>query len=150
MTSVELMRLFSWNRFTPVSFLFERSVLDEIGLFNERLPVIGDWEFNLRFLTTYEIAVLPKYLAFWHQRPKLKSGYGNSVHAEEDLHRKYRALLTNKWIRESMKKGVTDFGSMYAAALLQEELVLSGRNNILYYVKRLYVKLRKWMNRAEA
>lgn len=117
---VSLLQLFAWNRFTPVCFLFERSVLNEIGMFSEELPVIGDWEFNIRFLTNYELAVYPEYLAFWHQRPKVKSGYGNSVHKDSDLHEKYRILLTNRWLRESLKKGTMDFGQLYAESVVLE------------------------------
>ena len=117
---VSLLQLFAWNRFTPVCFLFERSVLDEIGMFSEELPVIGDWEFNIRFLSNYEIAVYPEYLAFWHQRPEVKSGYGNSVHKDNDLHEKYRVLLTNRWLREAIKKGTMDFGQLYAASIVLE------------------------------
>ena len=40
----------------------------------------SDWDFNLRMLQKFEIAVLPQKLAFYHWRPKLEaSEYSNSV-----------------------------------------------------------------------
>jgi len=119
-SAIELLRLFAWNRFTPVCFLFERAALDEVGLFDESLPVIGDWEFNIRFLSKYEIAVYPKTLAFWHQRPRVQGIYGNSVHHGQDLHQLYRARLGNRWLRDSLRRGTTDFGELFAMSLMIE------------------------------
>jgi len=134
--NLELLTLFSWNRFTPVCFLFERSALEEVGMFNETLPVIGDWEFNIRFLLKYEIAVYPRYLAFWHQRPKAKAGYGNSVHEDSSLHDQYRARLTNKWLRQSLQRGTTDFGEIFALSMLREHQNIM-ENRYYHFTKRL-------------
>lgn len=142
---VSLLQLFSWNRFTPVCFLFERSVFDEIGMFSEELPVIGDWEFNIRFLSNYEITVYPEYLAFWHQRPKVKSGYGNSVHKDSDMHEEYRILLTNRWLRESLKKGTMDSGQVYAASVVLENQHLQQiRYDRIANVVKLILLLPLW------
>ena len=51
------------NCYPPISFLFERKAYDKVGPFNEKLPVLGDWEFNVRFLRKFDIGVLPKILA---------------------------------------------------------------------------------------
>jgi len=34
--------LLSFNRFVPISFLYRRAVHDEIGPYDERLPVVDD------------------------------------------------------------------------------------------------------------
>ncbi|MBK1724121.1 glycosyltransferase family 2 protein [Thiocystis violacea] len=123
--AIDMLCLLAVNRFTPVCFLFERAVLDEIGMFDETLPVIGDWEFNIRFLERYDIRVHPEYLAFWHQRPKVKNGLGNSVIADSDLHDIYRSRMVNKWIRQSLQRGSLDYGQLFALGLIVEQ------NNIM-------------------
>lgn len=152
--SIELIRLFAWNRFTPVCFLFERAALEEVGLFDETLPVIGDWEFNIRFLSKYDIDVVPMTLAFWHQRPSAQGIYGNSVHHGHDLHMLYRSRLANRWLRESLRRGTTDFGELFTMSLmiehdltLRDELVRWRGRLIESAPYRLYSRLRGLMRR---
>ncbi|NEX19688.1 glycosyltransferase family 2 protein [Thiorhodococcus mannitoliphagus] len=121
LNAIDMLRLLASNRFTPVCFLFERSVVDEIGMFDESLPVIGDWEFNIRFLERFDITVHPEYLAFWHQRPKVKNGLGNSVIADGDLHDIYRSRMVNKWVRQSLQNGTLDYGQLFALSTILEQ-----------------------------
>jgi glycosyltransferase involved in cell wall biosynthesis len=106
-------RMISQNVFPPVSFLYERSVFDEIGLYNEELPVLGDWEFNLRFMSKFEIVVLPKELAYYHHRQKsLHSHYGNSVIAGQDKHVIYDSFLRNELLRQDLLNGDAGLGHL--------------------------------------
>jgi glycosyltransferase involved in cell wall biosynthesis len=155
--SIDLLRLFSWNRFTPVCFLFERAALEEVGLFDETLPVNGDWEFNIRFLVKFDIAVYPKYLAFWHQRPKARPGLGNSVIADSDLHELYRSRLVNKWLRRSLQRGTTDFGELFSFAMILEyehtmdtRFYHFGKRFQKNIVDRLYSGIRRLFRRETA
>jgi glycosyltransferase involved in cell wall biosynthesis len=96
---IRLWRTLEENTFPPISFLFRRSAWDAIGPFDESLPVLGDWEFNVRFLRRFEIAVLPEYLAFYHHRvaqlgPEI---YANTVTAKDHLHRETEAALVERW-----------------------------------------------------
>ncbi|MED4355386.1 glycosyltransferase [Geobacillus stearothermophilus] len=43
------------NKLVPISVLYRRKVHNVIGYYNENLPVLGDWEFYLRFLTKFDI-----------------------------------------------------------------------------------------------
>jgi hypothetical protein len=78
--SVYLIEMAQVNSFPPISFLFRRSVLADIGLFDESLPVLGDWDFHLRFLTARDIGVVPRPLAFYHHRESTAGAYGNSLY----------------------------------------------------------------------
>jgi glycosyltransferase involved in cell wall biosynthesis len=89
------------NLFPPISFVFRREMLPSIGHFRVDLPVLGDWDFNLRVLKEYEIHVIPKLLAMYHHRRLPEDeNYGSSVIIRKDLHRLYE-----KSIRDEIKKG---------------------------------------------
>jgi hypothetical protein len=56
------------NLFPPISLLFRRRMLHNIGEFHEKLPALGDWHFNKRLAQTEPITVCPQELAIWHLR----------------------------------------------------------------------------------
>ncbi len=58
MTGISLYRLAASNTFPPISFVFSRTAMEEIGLFREDLPVLGDWDFHLRFCANSEIGLM--------------------------------------------------------------------------------------------
>lgn len=94
------------NSLPPISFLFARAALDDVQPFDERLTVLGDWEFYLRMLEKYEICVIAEALANYHHRSVDTSGvYGNSVHAQNDVHRIERAQLINRALRVQLANG---------------------------------------------
>lgn len=93
--TISLEELAIYNRFTVHSFLYERSVFDTIEQYDESLPVLGDWDFNLRFLMHFDIGVLPEFLVNYHKRVE------NSPHQNTDkAHRKYATVIRNKYIRQ--------------------------------------------------
>ena len=102
------------NLFTNNSFLFRRSVIKEIGLYNENLPVLGDWEYNLRFLEKFDIGVIHKNLAFYHHRPDQKGYLGNTIFEGISKHLEYNALVSNSLIRKDLKKGELGIGLLVA------------------------------------
>ncbi|WP_116134149.1 glycosyltransferase family 2 protein [Tropicimonas sp. IMCC34043] len=94
------------NSFPPISFLFRRDIYDEVGGFDPTLPVLGDWDFNLKVLSRTDIAVLPDYLANYHVRDRSESiAFGNSITAGRDKHLEYSAILRNRLVRGSGEKG---------------------------------------------
>lgn len=117
MTGISLYRLAASNMFPPISFVFSRAVMEEVGLFREDLPVLGDWDFHLRVCTNYEIGLVPEPLANYHHRVSLQSGeYGNSVIAGDDKHRRYDHLLRNEWLRNDIKSGKAGIGFLVNTA----------------------------------
>lgn len=93
-------RILKENAFPPISFLFRRGAYEEVGPFNEDLPVLGDWEFNLRVLARHALGVLPEPLAFYHHRPpSVNSAYANSVTGQDQRHREVEARLRMEWAK---------------------------------------------------
>ncbi len=92
------------NRFVPISILYRRSVHEVVGPFREDMPVVGDWEFNLRMLSRFRVAIVEgPPLAFWHQRPE--GLYGNTVTTAQTLHRRFDGIVRNdafaQYVREN-------------------------------------------------
>ncbi|MEW9806754.1 glycosyltransferase [Mesorhizobium marinum] len=98
--AISLVDLGIENRFPPISFLFRRAAFDDVGHFREEFGVLGDWDFHLRILERFDIRVIPEPLAGYHHRPEATSGaYGNSVHAQRDIHVAKRKELVNSFVR---------------------------------------------------
>ena len=99
------------RNFPPISFLFHRSVFNEIGLYREDLPVLGDWEFHLRFIAKYDIGLISEYLANYHIRNTLTQGVNaNTIIGNADIHSKVYVRLLNELLRKDIAQGVTGLG----------------------------------------
>ena len=89
----------------------------EVGAFREDLPVLGDWDFNVRFLARYEIGVIPEMLAYYHNRDDEDTGdYASSVSAKAHLHQFYDNLLRNEWLRNDIEAGRVGLSSLANSA----------------------------------
>lgn len=114
LASISIPQISEINRFLPISFMFERSVFDEIGMFDENLPVIGDWEFNIRYFMKYDVLIINENLANYHVRTNSAPVYANTVTAGKDAHQFYRALVVNKHIRKDLENGKLTPGILLA------------------------------------
>jgi glycosyltransferase involved in cell wall biosynthesis len=95
---IDLWRLIQENTFPPISFLFRRAIWERLGGFDESLPVLGDWEFNVRIALQQTIAFLPERLARYHHRLQTTDpSQANSVTAGDQLHRKWEQILRQRW-----------------------------------------------------
>jgi len=102
--SVDFAEMLAQNMITSNSFLYRRRVLDEIGGYNEDLPVLGDWFFNIEFLLHADIKILPRTLSFYHHRDRdgqsREHSYANSVVGGLDQHHENAARCRNALIRK--------------------------------------------------
>lgn len=88
------------NQFPPIAFLFRRDVYEKVGKFDDSLPVLGDWDFHLRFLFEFDIGVIGKQLANYHLRPASRDpAAANSLHSGRERHATYDSLLRNRYLR---------------------------------------------------
>lgn len=111
--AISLYRQCTENQMTPITFVYNRSVYDKIGYYDESLPVSGDWDFGIRFLKEYDVDFLdPGFaLANYHHR-KFRPGasHGNTSYAGNDKARYYTNYLMNKYLREELKSGTLGVG----------------------------------------
>lgn len=94
------------NTFPPIAALFRRSLLNTVGMFDASLPVLGDWEFNLRALKAGPFFFIPERLANYHTRtPDSDAATGNSITVGQDLHRVIKDQLIQRWHNEKTPDG---------------------------------------------
>jgi glycosyltransferase involved in cell wall biosynthesis len=105
------------NTFPPIAALFRRSVLNTVGNFDSSLPVLGDWEFNLRAVAAGDFVFIPERLAHYHTRtPDSDAVSGNSITVGEELHRDVKLQLQDRWLKEPAVNGVNKGALSIAAA----------------------------------
>jgi glycosyltransferase involved in cell wall biosynthesis len=80
------------NLFAPIAFLYRRQVHAQIGLFRQEFDVLGDHDFNLRFLRHYEIGVSSTFHAYYHWR---HGSMGNTVTRGLETHRQKLNRMKN-------------------------------------------------------
>jgi glycosyltransferase involved in cell wall biosynthesis len=100
--NVQLAEMACGNFFPPIAFVFRRAVWDRVGGFNEALPVLGDWFFNMEVLLEDDIAVLPEPLARYHHRDRgddMAGVYANSVIGGVSKHEEFAAVARNAFLR---------------------------------------------------
>lgn len=85
-TEVDPRLMLRENFIPPISLVFMRAAWLDLSGFNESLPVLGDWEFNMRLLGLGKLSVITEELANYHQRLFSTGNYGNTVVASRDLH----------------------------------------------------------------
>ncbi|KES10007.1 putative glycosyltransferase [Snodgrassella alvi SCGC AB-598-O02] len=122
----------------PISLLIRMSVAKQIGGRNENLPVLGDWDYNLRLFRVGEIKTLNKKLAYYHHRINLNNTtYGNSVIADESAHENYQIKYLDILIRSSLIDYQTKCGKLN---VLLNELEIKD-NELKNQINNLYNKL---------
>lgn len=108
---VSLFAMAGTNQFPPIAFLYEREVIDQIGGYCEQLPVLGDWDFNLRFMNKFDIYCLPELLSFYHHRPVAQGTLGNTI-SNSNIHLYYTRYLQNKLLRSDVESGSMGIGTL--------------------------------------
>lgn len=141
-----------FNRYVPIGFVYRRDLHEELGLYDERLPVVGDWNFNLKVLARGPLEYLDdEPFAYWHQRTGDAGAAGNSVIESRGDHAKYDALLRD----EALRAYVQEHGpglALYLTKFIDQRLVdiengIRAEIRALNIAKRGYVKVRDAINR---
>ena len=133
------------NVFPPISFVYKREIFAKTGYYREDLPVLGDWEFNLRFMRLYDIYVIPEELAFYHHRIEEKEGkYSNSVVKDDSKHKFYDALIRNELLRQDL-----DYNSMGIGHLVNISKGFAEVHDHIWPIATLIYKLKniKWLRK---
>lgn len=121
--------LFRTNRAVPIGILYRRSLHELVGFYDESLPVVGDWEFNMRAASVADILLVDEPLAYWSLRPDAEGAEANSVKRQAD-HARFDSLVRACAIREDLQAGARPGAYLYQAHLAAdlERRVIDGHD----------------------
>ena len=112
---IDVQRLFGWNRFLPIGFLFRSALIDVIGPFNEHLHVIGDWDFHLRVAAVTDIGFIAEPLARYHLRDDQGDWhYENTITAGVERHLETDARVRGALLRRFIDADPSRLGLLVA------------------------------------
>lgn len=121
--------LFRTNRAVPIGILYRRSLHELVGFYDESLPVVGDWEFNMRAAAVADILLVDEPLAYWSLRPDAEGSEANSVKRQAD-HARFDSMVRARAIREDLQAGARPGAYLYQAHLAAdlERRVIDGHD----------------------
>lgn len=129
---ISLGEMLQVNRAVPISFLYRRSLHEELGYYDEKMDVCGDWEFNIRVLSRHPIGFLDgEPLAFWSQRPAASGTDANSIFDKAEDHRRFDRRVRDEYLRKDLTQG--GLGILLEVSRLmadQRELLLENQRRM--------------------
>ena len=98
---IDYAKLLHTNCFPPISMMFRFGAVEKIGGYNAAMPVLGDWDFNIRLMSVGDIGYIDLKLANYHHRIKgTNSGYSNTVVDGTNIHQFQNTIYRNNYLRE--------------------------------------------------
>ena len=121
--------LYRTNRTVPIGILYRRRLHELVGPYDESLPVVGDWEFNLRAAAVTEVLLVDEPLAYWSLRPEADGAEANSVQRQAE-HARFDASVRARAIRDDLQSGGRPGPYLYQAHLMAdlERRVIDGHD----------------------
>jgi len=121
--------LYRTNRTVPIGILYRRRLHERVGFYDESLPVVGDWEFNLRAAAVTEVLLVDEPLAYWSLRPEADGAEANSVQRQAE-HARFDASVRARAIRDDLQSGGRPGPYLYQAHLMAdlERRVIDGHD----------------------
>lgn len=111
--SIHIAQLAVENQFQTNAFVIRREVVNSVGGYDESMPVLGDWDFNLKVILLGEIGIIPELLANYHVREKsAEVAYGNTITSGVLKHHEIDAYYRNKKIRQDLKDNKMGVGHL--------------------------------------
>jgi glycosyltransferase involved in cell wall biosynthesis len=108
--AVRLQDLAARDFMPAIGFIFERGVIDEIGLLDEQLPGHFFREFVLRFLKRFDIAVMTQELAHYRHCMGVPGDIRTTLFPIWDRQVMIEAQFRNEMLRRDLKAGVQGLG----------------------------------------
>lgn len=122
MTEISYSDLLQVNRAVPISYLYRRSLHEDVGFYREDLHAVEDWEFNLRTALNHHIAFIDGVpLAYWMQRVGVNGELGNSMYALAAEHDRYDRLVRDEALRAYVQQNGPGL-PLYLARYIQDEV----------------------------
>ena len=142
--NINLFTLAGRNIFPVNTFVYAREVFKKIGYYDENMKVVGDWDFNIRFIQRYNIGFINKPLAYYHQRTDTEGQIANSIVADNTEHWQAINYVLNKYMRADLDSGkigmglITNLSHNFSSLMQrQDNLTQAHINNLTNIIKNL-------------
>ncbi|WP_297722657.1 glycosyltransferase family A protein [uncultured Mobiluncus sp.] len=136
------------NIAVPISCMYPRVVIKDLGGFRSDLPVVGDWEFHLRLAAKYDVGFIDgKPLAFWHQRRSQKGVLGNSTFAAAEKHAYFDLQIRDEYLKDYVAHN--GIGALLWQAAMLKQARTTGPETAFSFAKKKYYKLRGLLERKK-
>lgn len=126
--AVSLYRQCIDNQLTPIAFIYNRSAYEAAGKYDSSLPVVGDWEFGIRFLQKFDVEYLDPGFALANYHHREQSG-DNSFASHN--HRKYITQVFNKYLRQELSEGKLGVGYIMNDLRYEQDMITSNIRKLL-------------------
>jgi glycosyltransferase involved in cell wall biosynthesis len=108
---ISIHELMKHNLFPPIAFLYRRRLHELAGMYDASLPVLGDWQFNLRAIRHADFAILDEHLANWHFREAADDvAVSNVTSGSRRQYQENITRLLNSLLRDDMERGGLGIG----------------------------------------
>ncbi|MBI1756520.1 MAG: glycosyltransferase family 2 protein [Fimbriimonas ginsengisoli] len=115
---LRLWQMMERNLYPIHAFLYRREIGERIGGYRD-LDVLGDWDFNFRFLLEADLGAIDPVLANYHQRSEADAGAAQNTDLQ--AHRGQQEVLLAEWGGKSEQLRLI-LEAAASTALLGEEL----------------------------
>lgn len=125
--AVSLYRQCLDNQLTAVAFVYRRDAYEAIGKYDDSLPVVGDWEFGIRFLLKYDVEYIdPGFaLAYYHRRTIMDNSFNDHDH------RTNITKVFNKYLREDIDAGKLGVGYIMNDLRYEQDMIAATARKLL-------------------
>ena len=150
LTQMSLLETMVVNYAPPISMLVRRAVINQIGFFDGSLPVLADWEFNLRLLQAGPVGFIDgDSLAFWHHRATTDADLGNSIVVDGANHHDYNVSIRDAYLRRDMQDYLRRWDEHQVAGLAEGAATAPGSGMGQYLmVAEFYRRLAEQLSRG--
>ena len=115
--NIDFFTVFNKNPTAPIAFLYRRDLHSELGMYEPRWDVLGDWDFLLRVLSKYDISVIQDQVANYHWRINQTTPiYANTVTDGLSIHLGLRSNMRNAALRKFLENNPHSEGLLLALA----------------------------------
>lgn len=140
--AIRLLDMLRWTLFTPTSFVYEQRVYNEIGRYPEDIIATEDFAFVTKFLSHYDIEVIPEYLANYHHRmfQECDDNYKNITIKKSDMVFKLDHNTSSRRLADDLATGHIGLGVLNEFAK-QFEFIVEKNDEILSLLRKIETKL---------
>jgi glycosyltransferase involved in cell wall biosynthesis len=115
------------NQLTAVAFIYRRDAYEAVGKYDDSLPVVGDWEFGVRFLLSYDVEYLDPGFALAHYHRRTSADNSFALHD----HRTNITKVFNRYLRQELHSGKLGIGYIMNDLRYEQDMIAATAKRLL-------------------